>query len=237
MAETPTGRRLWGRISTLSIALIMGMALLWMGVPQLVAALWMLPGDSTLQRLQKQKPVTAKKLEIVIESRTAALKWISSGQIYNDRALGRLMQEDATGPDAQQIRADRLNRAIQDLEAGLALAPADPYGWARLALVKQLRTGPSKDVASALIMSLLTGPYEPDMIPLRLELAFQNWGHLAVRDRELVDQQIRYAWIRSKKQILEMARDPRRLAAIRAALAKEPGSLEGFEKLYSRPSR
>ena len=237
MSETPPRDRAWKSVSAVAIALVLGMALLWLGVPRLVAAFLMLPGDSTLSRLQEQQAIAPNELETVIESRAAALRWVSSGRLYTDRALGRLLQEEGTGPGAQAKNSSRFDQAIRDLKAGLAVAPADPYAWARLALAKHLVDGPSPEVASALVMSLLTGPYEPDMIPLRLELAFENWAHLPQQDRELIDQQVRYAWSRSKKRLLRMAREPERLAVIRAALAKDPRILAAFEKRFSKLSR
>ena len=82
----------------MAIALVLGMALLWLGVPRLVAAFLTLPGDSTLRRLQEQQAIAPNELETVIESRAAALRWVSSGRLYTDRALGRLLQEEGTGP-------------------------------------------------------------------------------------------------------------------------------------------
>ena len=233
MARNFSNTDVWSRGAAIGIALLLGVSILWLGVPRLVAAFLLLPGDGTVKRIQAKMPVTEKKLAELVSSRENALEWVTSGRLRTDLALGRLMLGRGEG----QIPSSQINQSIRDLKAGLAVAPANPYAWARLAVAEQLAGGPSTSVASALVMSVVTGPYEPDLIPLRLDLGFQNWRHLSSRDRDLVRQQIRFGWVRSKKRILEMSRDPRSLAIIRAALVRNPGSLAAFEKGRSRPSR
>ncbi len=233
MARNFSNTGAWSRGTAIGLALLLGVSILWIGMPRLVAAFLLLPGDGPVKRLQAQKPVTAKKLADLIGSRENALEWVTSGRLRTDLALGRLMLGSGEG----QIPPSQIDKSVRDLKAGLAVAPANPYAWARLAVAEQLAGGPSPSVASALVMSVITGPYEPDLIPLRLELGFQNWRHLSPQDRELVRQQIRYGWVRSTKRILEISRAPRSLAIIRAALVRDPGSLAAFEKWRSRKSR
>ena len=222
----------------LSVAVIslLSLSLLWLGVPRVTAAFLMLPGDGPLWKLHRGGSPTAPNLKIIIETRTSADLWVTSGQVLTDKALAVLLQAKA-GPSEGAKNAALYKRAIEDLERGLATAPANPHGWVRLALAKQLLNGPSAGVASNLVMSLLTGPYEPELIGLRLELGFRNWAHLNLRDRELFEQQIRYGWKHAKNTVLKIADVKLYEPFIRGALARDPNSLADFLKRFSKPKR
>lgn len=225
-------RGVWG----VAVISLLALSLLWLGVPRVTAAFLMLPGDGPLWKLHRGVSQPARKLEKIIETRTSADLWVTSGRVLTDKALAVLLQARA-GPLEGATNAALYKRAIEDLERGLAAAPADPHGWVRLALAKQLLSGPSTGVASNLVMSLLTGPYEPELIGLRLELGFRNWAHLNLRDQELLEQQIRYGWKHAKNTVLRIAGVAVFEPIIRKALARDPNSLADFLKRFSKPTR
>src|SRR5690606_13248804 len=107
---------------------------------------------------------------------------------------------------------------IADLETGNALAPVNPHAWARLAMVRLEADGPVAPVAAAVRMSILTGPHEHEFVFLRLALALSVWSWFGKEDRDLVRNQIRFAWDYSREDTVRLARNSQRLLVFRLAL-------------------
>ena len=80
-------------------------------------------------------------------------------------------------------------------------------------------------------MALLTAPYEPRLFAVRVEVAFWVWSHIDAGDRDLVLQQVRWAWRDQPMRLIELARSTGRIAVVRAALSADPDELLRFEEL------
>lgn len=88
-----------------------------------------------------------------------------------------------SGLNAPRSRA-RLAAARRDLEQGLKSAPADAYGWTRLAVLSLQLEGPAKIGADALSLALAVAPRERKLTTFHLDLGAAYWRHLdgAARD-------------------------------------------------------
>ena len=116
------------------------------------------------------------------------------------------------------------------LENGLARTPIDPHAWTRLGYARSLLDAAPRDVVSPLMMSILVGPHDPKLVFIRLRLCLGVWDHLSDPERDVVYRQIRFAWKRSKRRLLELAEETMNFKEIRVALLRNPDQLLRFER-------
>ncbi len=213
-----------------ALAFVVGAGLLYLALPRTIAAIVKLPGRPVLARIQDRKPVDVEDLATLITARSRALSWADSGRDHAVLGLAQLLlargPERASGYD-QRVVED----AIVSLRDGLALAPASPHAWARLAYAELVANGPSAAVASALDMSLRTAPFEPRLLRVRVELSLHAWPYLTAEVRRLVHEQIRQAWRQSRSQLIVIARYTGRENVVRRALSEHPAERAEFEQL------
>ncbi len=216
-----------------ALSLILGAAILFLGVPRTIAAFVMLPGNQALREIQERRPVGDEDLSVLAASREWALSWAESGRTWTDLALAQLLGAFAEGA-ASRPRAELVEQAIASLKSGLILAPAKPHAWTRLAYAEVLASEPLPAVTAALRMALLTATYEPDLLFARLELCLSAWRHFEPADRDLILQQARLAWRTEPNRLVDMAHRADRVGVIRAALSPSPADLAEFENRLRR---
>jgi hypothetical protein len=112
----------------------------------------------------------------------------------------------------------------------LARTPIDPHAWTRLGYARSLLEAAPRDVVSPLMMSILVGPHDPKLVFIRLRLCLGVWDHLSDPERDVVYRQIRFAWKRSKRRLLELAEETMNFKEIRVALLRNPDQLLRFER-------
>jgi hypothetical protein len=145
---SPRRRRLLGAGAT---ALAAGLLIAEAG-RLTAAAVLRLPGDGVLHQVQARAPVPPADLRRLIASRSAARAWQARPGDAKVLALAQLLLD---GPAAAGPAARRLGDA-------LAAAPADPYAWARLALVRLHLEAPAQ-ARAARAMAARTGPRAPGL--------------------------------------------------------------------------
>ncbi len=218
--------------SVVALTAGLGLVVAALAIPRLVAEFVSLPGESPLVDLQNGDAVAESPLELLIETRNHALKWVDSGRTYTDLALAHLvLAETKAGYGA--LDREHLLRAIDLLHQGLALAPSRPFAWARLAFARYVADGPSDAVGRALEMSIRTGPHEPYLCDIRLELALATWDHLSVEAQQLSHEDIWIAWSLSREAVAALAYDLNRPDVIRAAFATSSEDLVAFELIWN----
>lgn len=228
-----------GRARTVTIGLgaLLGVLMLYFAVPRTVAAVLLMPGDRPLHVIQNGLLPPTREIEAIISSRTAATHWIEQGRLLTDRSLAHLTLAEQAAKDAEPDPA-KLEEAAHDLVAGLSLEPVNPHAWARLAYIRFLQRGLSTDagVAPALRLSFLTGPYEPEMTFPRLRLALAVWSNFSTEDRELGRRQIRFAWLLSRDEVVDLAIQSQRILVFRLALVSQPQDLAIFDSMLKERS-
>ncbi len=212
-----------------ALAFLVGGALLYLGAPRAIEAVWMYSGNRTLLDIQAQERVSNEKLVDLIEALDDTMFLVESGRKWTDLGLAQLLLSARTEdePEAQELPS----RSRVSLRKGLALAPANGFAWTRLAYVETLIAGPSEELAGILEMAMLTAPFEPRLLFLRLELCFLAWPYFDEEERDLVFQQLRFAWRESAKQLVDLAARAERVELVRNALASTPEDLDRFETL------
>lgn len=228
------GRPRWRRLPAALIALVAGLALLTLAVPRTIASVVMLPGDPILNAVQGGGEVSEPELKVLMDSRQAALAWIDSGRLWTDLGLARLRLARKAGFRGVEGRG-LLDDAFSSLRHGLALAPANPFAWARLGYVRLLRHGRSQAAAEALKMSILTGSHLPRLMFSRLRLSLMMWRYFDGEGRDLVKGQVRLAWKASPQKLVRLARRRKAEKIARRALADVPGAVAEFDRLVASP--
>ena len=215
--------------ATLALALVVGAVLLVAGIPRTIAAFALLPGYPVLREIQNLRPVERDSLDVLITAQRRGLLFGETGRKWTDLGLAQLLLAREEGVQGG-IGKELASQAVASLKTGLALAPANPFAWTRLAYAQSLITGPSPSVASALRMAMLTARYEPRLLFIRVELCLQSWSYVRPDDRELVYQQVRFAWRKKPKRLVDLTVETGRVNVVRAALLRSREDLSAFEK-------
>lgn len=197
MSHPGAGSRAW-RGAALALGLLLGVLLLALAGPRLVAAVLGTPADRVVFYLEERQRVTNEALAGLVVTRRAAAGWHETAQDYRDIAAAELMLAHRGASSQGYEDAERA------LGLSLAMAPVDPHGWARLAHVAWLQDRYTDSVA-ALRASIQTGSYEPTLAAWRVAMMLRLWEVASVEDRTLFLTQVR-----------QLAReDPDALAALR----------------------
>ncbi len=220
-------------LATAGLVFLSGVALLVGAVPRTIAAVAMLPAGPVLHEIQNLRSVGRDDLEILIASQRRGLRFGESGRKWTDLGLAQLLLAREQGVRGG-IKVEMMSPAIVSLKKGLALAPANPFAWTRLAYAQLLMMGPSPSVASSLRMAMLTARYEPRLLFIRLELCFQSWAYFKPEDRELVFQQVRLAWRKRHKRLVDVAVKTGQVNVVRAAVLRSRKDLSTFEKVLRK---
>jgi hypothetical protein len=226
----------WGLTREVLASAAVGLVLVGLGMPRLIASTAMPPGvPASREPAVGRLPVT-KDLGALAARLSTSLHWVRSGWTLKQLGLAELvLAESAAAGSASPTELRRAAR--QHLSAGLAVAPADPVAWSGLASADIAEGGATVPAARALVLSLLTGPHEPTIFWQRLDLCLALWPAVAEPDRSPVLEQLRQGWAAAPERLAALARQRNASAAVRAALATQPASLQRFEAMIARPGQ
>lgn len=185
------------------LGLVMGGLLLWMGVPQLAAALTALQAEAALQGVRIGSPVPADRLAGAAEALAAANRWERSGEREAARAVLLTALAAQPGPDQDRLSAEALAAAA----AAVRLAPGQPHAWGHLAALLE-RGGDRKRAVEALRLSMLAGAVEPALMMWRIDMALRLRGAMDADALSLLRRQIRLAWIIMPDEIAALSKRP-----------------------------
>ena len=235
-SEAPAKRpRSFRTLPAAILAFGLGAALLYLGVPRAIEAVWTYSAGRTLLDIQSQQEVSDEDIRNLIADLQDTMFLVESGRKWTDLGLAQLLLSARTeaGPQAREL----LVQSRDSIKKGLGLALANSFAWTRLAYVESLIGGPSAQVADYLELAILTAPYEPRSQFLRLQLVFLAWPYFQEKDRNLVLQQALYVWRQAPRLFVDLALEAAQADLAREALARDPDGLERFEKmLEEKPS-
>jgi len=184
--------------------LLVGAALLLLGLSGLLGATLDLPAVPALIAIRESRPVTAEGLARAVASAERSQRWGGNAASLSDLSLLKLMQAESSDTlEPERLRLLQESRTIQ--EASLARAPASTDGWARLTYARyslgvleegrvlQEELGEGLDPASreALEMSFRTGRLERAPMLFRVQVLLREWEALDPELRALANAQIR----------------------------------------------
>ncbi len=148
------------------ITALMGAGCLALALPIAGAALSRLPGDAVLADLRAGEAPGSADLYRLAKSRLRAADWRSDPRDAAAHALVQIVLAERAGSrDPARLRV-----AERALIAVLADAPADPYAWTRLALVRWRLGRSLGSTEAALDAARRTGPHSARLNPLQRAL-------------------------------------------------------------------
>jgi hypothetical protein len=211
----PLPRR--ARAGAIAVSLTLGCVLLALAGPRLYGQLLMLPANKVQAAIDNDDAVSARELDALVQSRTRGLAWTDSGHTRLQLAAAEILLAQREVGGGTRYHA-LMAQALTALRDGLARAPADAYGWTRLAYARLALGEPADRVVPVLAMAIETAPVEATLIYPRLELCLIEWPYFAQAKPELFQQQIQLAWAQSRLRLVRLARSTSRLDAVRNAL-------------------
>jgi tetratricopeptide (TPR) repeat protein len=222
--SSSTPRRRTAIIAPL-VAALLGIVLLALAVPRLVAAFYLLPGDPGMALLDSGQLPSPAAYERIIVSRRAAASWLPASSTLVDLGVASLsLAQVSVGR-----RARLLAQAERQLRAGLAGAPADPHAWTYLAFI-HTATGDHERAARALDLALRIGPYQPELALPRAALGLTNWPWLGRGTVARLGAELAHALRLAPDRFVADVVDSGRKAEVRAALAVTPAARQAFER-------
>lgn len=193
--------RVWG-------GLALGAVLIGLGLPRLGAALALLPAQPLMDALAQGQRLTPAAVRTVEAAAARSLSLHTTPEALRAQAAAHLHRNAAT--------------AAPSLARHLAAAPADPYGWARLAHAR-LHAGDRAGAAEAAALSLRTGPWERELIVSRLPVLAAVRGETGPTD--LIDGNLALAWDLYRPALLTALPPERFWPVYWRALAGRPEAL------------
>lgn len=216
-------RTAWQRVP-LVFGLLLGVVLIAMAGPRLVAALLDGPADRVLFYLQRGAAVTDEALTGLIAARRSAIAWHETAQGHRDIAEAELhlihRGRDASG-FAQAERAVRRS---------LAIGPIDPHSWARLAHIAWRRDQDARAASAALRTSVEVGAYEPSLTAWRVSLIVPLWDAVGADDRAISAAQIRQLAQDEPSTLAQLGADAKAARIIDEALGSNRPLADGGER-------
>jgi hypothetical protein len=210
--------------------LLLGLAALLLALagPHFLLRLNTLDITPTTERLKADKAVSAAELDNYIKSQQQAYESTGRAEFAEQLAMGL-----TTRNAARQGTID-LAMTITAQQASLAKAPANPYGWLRLAYLYYQREGASAVAVLAYQNSLLTAPNEGRLLVPRITLAVLLETNLLTNLREQLPAMIRVAYEFDSGGLAKAAYQYSYVSVVEQVLADNPAKLLRFQQMTGR---
>lgn len=221
-----------GGIVPAVLAAALGLGLIVLAAPRLVAALYAAPATATLAKLDRNDAtLTPGELLAARQALRLALVWEDSGTASVARArlaLALAAREYRAGGDALPFVEETIDAARH----GLVRAPAQTRGWLLLSEAMLARTSDPGASAPFLVEAMRASPHELWQAPNRVELGLRAWPWLDAAARQALGEQIRLTAERWPDRLVQIARRTAEPGPIREALAHDAERLRRFDVLY-----
>jgi hypothetical protein len=151
--------------------------------------------DAVVNDLRFGRPLDAAVVADGIDALNRSIVFDPVARHYLDRS--ELLAGAALTKGLKLPEADRdalLRRARSDLHLGLANAPVRGIDWLRLAIVREVLDGASRDVLPPLFMSIETTPLIPQLWRARLRVLLDAWPYLDDEQRSRVADYFVMTW-------------------------------------------
>jgi hypothetical protein len=151
--------------------------------------------DAVVNDLRFGRPLDATAVADGIDALNRSIVADPVARHYLDRSellAGAALTKGLNLPDAD--RDALLRRARTDLQLGLGDAPVRGIDWLRLAIVRQVLDGPSRDVLGPLFMSIEIAPLIPQLWRARLRVILDAWPYLDDKQRSRLGDYFVMTW-------------------------------------------
>jgi hypothetical protein len=218
-------------ISICGIAL--GGVLLTLSVPRTMAAFTLLPVETIHQKVFAGDDVPIDDLVRLRETQKSSLDWAWDSETSANLARTEIAIANATVDESES--SHWYGQAALTVEDGLLKAPSNPYSWARLTNLRLREGEDGLGVSEPLILSLLTGPYEKNLVFPRIKYALRIWDRLSEDQKMAVQDQIVIANRFSTTRLVKIARSHQKnMKIIVSAMAGDLIRFQGFIKALNK---
>ena len=175
----------------------------------------------------------AKALDRAVAARPVAGRRFARAEFLSGTAT------QLGGEISDKERMDWLIKARTDVEAGLADAPARGLDWLRLAFLRLIIDGASRDVLPPLFMSIETAPLVPTIWQARLRYILDVWAYLDDGQKDRVRAYIVRTWRAGgdRRYFVLVIYSPVDEGIVRYFLRGEPGAQEELTRLIQLVKR
>jgi len=238
----------WGSVLAISNWLMRGLVGLG-GVCLVFAALPVARGaweaqkaDDILYDLRMGRKLDLIKVRrgIVNLDRAVRVQPVSGRYLERSELLGGAgLTFDLKVPDSERVGWQR--RARADVEKGLADSPARGIDWLRLAAMRQILDGASREILAPLFLSIDYAPYIPQIWGPRLRLILDAWPYYSEEQKDRLTAHMAETWrIAPEHDHRFMAHavyGPADELILRYFLRDVPGAQEEITKLIMREQK
>ncbi len=206
--------------------ILLAIVLLVFALPPFVARSVTVWDEETRSAFLSGKEISEGQARNYISGRESVVGWFPYSVFLNDLSMIAL---DHVTKDPNHAQA-YLDNAFYWQKKALRVAPADPYGWFRLAFIQE-RLGQKDKAAEAWLQSYMSAPYEPRLLLSRLGMAQRLHNNLGDDAPALILQLIRQAWAYNPWHLTRMARDNQFIALAKEALMYDTAALARLDKI------
>ena len=174
--------------------LFISVALLSVALPRFRAAFNHIPVDTAVERLDRKQVFAVEKIPHLIDEGRESIVLFDNAGYWDDISalqLYQIQQSEYRSSDAYQ---ESLTKVQYYIHQSLSRSPANSHLWYKLAIVLLLKQVATAKIADALMMSIMTGPFEPGFMLDRLRLCFLTFSAFTGEDRDLLASQVKLAW-------------------------------------------
>ncbi len=225
-----------GYILSLTAALTVGIILVVLALPRTAAGLAELHGTLTINELREGAPISDATIKSAMQSFDAANGWVDSAARWS--AMARLHYARALLADPGS--ADReagLRHSQEASRRAIALNPALPEPWLRLAQSEFALNRVSPQMIRALAMAYRTGRYNRFTVYAMSELAFVSWAKLDSETRKAAGEQFAFAVVQRTSRLVAISERLHASPIVRRALRHQPKLLAKFERAVKNHPR
>lgn len=221
------------KVFVAGICLLFAGLTLWLAVPRAVASVILFRAEGTLLEARLGRTLPPAKIDSLLAAQRSALWWSDAADTWIDNGYTLLYSTLQRPKTAKQVTL----AAGRSLERGLSQMPVNAEGWYWLAVVRHSTSGVSEKSASALRMSMFTGPHIPLLAVVRLRLMMRLWSLYDADERAAVYRHIRYSWSVAPDGVVDIALSTTNDWPIRIALALQPKDLARFEAMLNEAKK
>ncbi|HAX91476.1 MAG TPA: hypothetical protein DCY07_04620 [Rhodospirillaceae bacterium] len=203
-----------------------GLFLLAFGLPLTVARFMEMPVEPMRLALLQGQSVNDAQLDKLAATKLRLANVLRTNALYDD--LSTVSFEQAARQQDATIQKEWREEAEYWQRKALAISPADPYGWFRLAHLLYVKEGASPNVAEAWRQSMAAAPFEPRLIVPRLQLALTLGDALDEESRRQIPRLIWQAWKDDPSRLAKAAKEGSFTVLIEDVLREDPQALKYF---------
>lgn len=240
----------------------LGVMLVLIGGPRMMAGFELAAAQDVIREVRSGNPAAFQGVMHAIDTRRVAAAWDPGPR--SQAELGELLLTLAVldHPQAVELRTDLASEALEATRKSIIKSPTQPFAWTRyaqaLALVTETaraEAGLAGDAAASdvepseadstgaseitpvdgpLAMAIVTGPWEANLSPTRVEMGLYFWRQLSDFTRRLVAGQIFIAARQHPERLAAVTRRQNALREVMAILLPDDALLQEFTRVYYR---